>query len=129
MHPRYHAPMATLLLNLRHVPDDESDEVRTLLDANGIEWYETPPSRWGVSGGAIWLADEACAASARALLDDYQRQRVLRARAELLEARRVGAAAGWIATVREHPGRLVAAVLATAFVAALLVLPVYLLAR
>ncbi|RYD14463.1 MAG: hypothetical protein EOP90_13255 [Lysobacteraceae bacterium] len=121
--------MATLLLNLRHVPDDESDDVRTLLDANGIEWYETPPSRWGVSGGAIWLADEARAAAALALLDEYQRQRVLRARAARNEARRDGTAPGWIATMREHPLRLVAAVLATAFVAALLALPVYLLAQ
>jgi hypothetical protein len=121
--------MATLLLNLRHVPDEESDEVRTLLDANGIEWYETPPSRWGVSGGAIWLADEARAEAALALLGDYQRQRVLRARAALDDARRDGMAPGWIATVREHPWRLAAAVLATACVIALLALPVYLLAQ
>ena len=48
--------MATLLLNLRHVPEDEADDVRALLDANGIAWYETQPSRWGISGGGIWLA-------------------------------------------------------------------------
>ncbi|MFO7288296.1 MAG: DUF6164 family protein, partial [Gammaproteobacteria bacterium] len=47
--------MAKLLLNLRGVPDDEADEIRALLEEHGIAFYETPPSRWGVSAGGIWL--------------------------------------------------------------------------
>jgi hypothetical protein len=121
--------MSILLLNLRHVPDDEADDVRGLLDANGIAWYETQPSRWGVSGGAIWLTDGAQAATAAALLDDYQRQRVARVRAEHADAVREGRAPDWIGTLRGNPMTLLAALLATAFVAALLGLPVYLLAR
>ena len=39
--------MAKFLMNLRDVPDDEADEVRALLDANGFGWYETKPSFWG----------------------------------------------------------------------------------
>ncbi|MCX7041690.1 MAG: DUF6164 family protein, partial [Gammaproteobacteria bacterium] len=32
--------MSKLLLNLRNVPDDEADDVRALLDAHGIAYYE-----------------------------------------------------------------------------------------
>ncbi|HEX7768862.1 MAG TPA: DUF6164 family protein [Dokdonella sp.] len=121
--------MATLLLNLRHVPEDEADDVRALLDANGIAWYETQPSRWGISGGGIWLADEHAASAAFDLLRSYQQQRVLRARAEFADAVREGRAPGWAEVLRGDPLRVVAALLATAFVAGLLALPVWLLSR
>lgn len=73
--------MPTLLLNLRDVPDDEADEVRALLDAQAIEWYETSPSPWGISSGGIWIRDDQQAAFARAQLATYQQQRALQARA------------------------------------------------
>ena len=62
--------MAKLLLNLRHVPQDEADEVRELLSTNGIDYYETRPSLWGISAGGIWLHDAGLHAdmTARTLL-------------------------------------------------------------
>ena len=54
----YHPAMSKLLLNLRNVPDDESDDVRALLLAHRIESYETQPSRWGISYGGIWVSDD-----------------------------------------------------------------------
>ena len=45
-------------MNLRHVPDDEADEIRTLFEAHGIRYYETPPSRWGISMGGFWTHDD-----------------------------------------------------------------------
>ena len=60
--------MPVLLLNLRDVPADEAEEVRALLDAEGIEWYETKPSLWGVSAGGLWLSDPDQQEQARALL-------------------------------------------------------------
>lgn len=74
--------MATLLMNLRNVPDDEADEIRALLEQRGFEVYETPPNRWGISAGGIWLRDDERLAEARALLEDYQARRQARARAE-----------------------------------------------
>ena len=53
---RYHPGMSKLLLNLRDVPDDEADDVRRFLDSGGIDYYETRPSLWGISGGGIWIA-------------------------------------------------------------------------
>jgi len=74
--------MATLLLNLRDVPDDEADAVRALLDAHGIDWYETRPSPWGVSSGGIWARSDDQVERAREHLATFQQQRAAAARAE-----------------------------------------------
>ena len=49
--------MSRLLLNLRHVPDDEIEEVREMLDQDAIAYYQTQPSRWGMSYGGIWVSN------------------------------------------------------------------------
>jgi hypothetical protein len=72
--------MAKLLLNLRHVPDDEAEEVRALLAAHGILCYETRPNRWGISAGGIWLRDNRDLERASQLLAAY-RSRAAKARA------------------------------------------------
>lgn len=74
--------MAKLLMHLRGVSDEEADEVRALLARHGIDIYETPPNRWGLTMGAIWLRDEGQLDTARALLDRYQVERQARVRAE-----------------------------------------------
>jgi hypothetical protein len=74
--------VATLLVNLRNVPDDEIEEVRHVLTAHQIDFYETPPGRWGISAGGIWLRDDDQLAEARRLLADYQEQRRARAQSE-----------------------------------------------
>lgn len=73
--------MARLLLNLRNVPEDEHLEVRELLESHDIGYYETEPSRWMISFGAIWLQDEEREEEALSLLADYQEQRQVRERA------------------------------------------------
>jgi len=72
--------MATLLFKLKGVPDDEADEVRALLTKHQIDFYETPSSIWGVSMEAIWLKDDSHLEQAKALLADYQQQRLQQAR-------------------------------------------------
>jgi hypothetical protein len=74
--------MATLLLNLRDVPDDEADAVRALLDAHGVDWYETRPSPWGVSSGGIWARNDDQVELARVQLAMFQQQRAATARTE-----------------------------------------------
>jgi uncharacterized protein DUF6164 len=68
------------LMNLRHVPDDEADEIRALFEENGVPFYETPPSRWGISMGGFWVHDGDEARRARELLDGYQKERLERQR-------------------------------------------------
>lgn len=99
--------MPTLLLNLRNVPEDEADEVRELLERHHIAFYETPPSRWGISMGGIWIGDDDQAAHARRLLDDYQHERTRRARAEYEERKRTGATDTLLKRFRRDPVRTI----------------------
>ncbi len=125
----YDQPMARLLLNLRYVPDDEAQEVRELLDRHGVACYETRPSRWGISAGAIWLSDNRDADRARSLLADYQRERQARVRAEHEAARRAGEVPTLWTVAREQPLRLLGLVAAIAFVLALTMIPFFMLLR
>ncbi|MCS4504502.1 hypothetical protein KBTX_01851 [wastewater metagenome] len=77
--------MSRLLINLRDVPDDEILELRGMLEANGIPYFETEPNRWGISMGAIWLEDDDDLERARALLADYQAERQRRERNDYRE--------------------------------------------
>ena len=72
--------MAIKLMNLRHVPDDEFDEIVTLLDEHGIHWYETTAGVFGISLPALWLRDDAQYSQARLLLDGYAERRASEAR-------------------------------------------------
>jgi len=51
-----------------------------LLESHDIAYYETEPSRWMISFGAIWLQDEDREDEALSLLADYQEQRQARER-------------------------------------------------
>lgn len=74
--------MSTQLVNLRGVPDDEANDIRELLDANDIAFYETSAGNWGVSMPAIWLTEDYQIATAQRLLQAYQAGRTERAREE-----------------------------------------------
>jgi hypothetical protein len=118
--------MATLLLNLRDVPDDEADDVRRFLDSGGIGYYETPPSLWGTAG-AIWIRDDGDAAAAKRLMAEYQYQRQARARAERVEAERNGTAPTFVAVLRTQPLRVALTVIGIALLLGLTAVPVLLL--
>jgi len=64
-----------LLLNLRHVPDDEREDVLCLLEEAHIEHYITPAGPFGISAGAIWIRHQQDAERAWALFDAYQSKR------------------------------------------------------
>jgi len=74
--------MARILFRLRWVPEDEADDVRTLLTERHIPWYETSAGRWGVSFPAIWVKEDEDLPRARELLAVYQNERQHRIRAE-----------------------------------------------
>lgn len=100
--------MSRLILNLRHVPDEEAEEVREILDENGIEYYETPPNRWGITAGGIWLADENQTERVEALMAEYQTERAMRARAEHERWRQEGEAETLLGTLARNPLQSVA---------------------
>ena len=119
--------MAKLLLNLRNVLEDEIADVRAMLDAAGIAYYETQPSRWGISYGGIWLSRDSDLAEAKRLMADYQAARQTRVRAEYEAARREGTAETFASVLREQPLRVLLTVLAIVGLLALVALPVFLL--
>jgi hypothetical protein len=123
----YHDAMSKLLMNLRNVPDDEADDVRAMLDAQQIAFYETRPSIWGVSAGGIWVTEDVAFGEARRAMDDYQQQRSVRARAEYAAAKRAGTAETFATMLRADPVRVVMSVLGILLALALVTLPFILL--
>lgn len=97
--------MPVKLFPLSNVPDDEAEDVRALLKAGGIDFYETAAGNWGISSPALWLNDNSQFAQARALIDEYQRERMLRVREEYAQQRREGRQRTLIDVIRENPLR------------------------
>lgn len=97
--------MAAKLFTLNGVPEDEAEEIRALLTANEIDFYETSAGNWGVSVAAIWLRDERQRELARQLIDDYQRERSARAREEYARLQSEGRHRTVLDLIRENPLR------------------------
>lgn len=120
--------MAKLLFNLRNVPDEEAVEVRALLEAHHVDFYETPMGLFGISAGGYWLRDADAWPAARALIDQYQSQRRERVRAEQAAAERDGSAETFATLLRSRPGFVLPRLLAIAAILGLvLLLPLLLL--
>jgi hypothetical protein len=115
--------MARLIFDLRDVPDDESVDVRALLEEAGIAFYETSPSVLGIFAGGLWVADETIAAAAKSLIAEYQQARSVRVRAEVAAAVRDGSAPSAWQSIRREPVKVLVLLLAAGLIAAITVLP------
>lgn len=100
---RTNREMSRLLIKLRHAPDDEIDEIRDLLLAHRIDFYETQAGPWGISAPGIWLRDEHQFERAKALLDDYEEHRFREQRAEYERLRRAGQHRTFVQNLLEKP--------------------------
>lgn len=76
--------MAKLLFHLRDAPNDELEEINTLLISNSVDFYETTSGNWGLSVPALWVKTESEYQRARLLIDDYQIKRSFRVRQDFL---------------------------------------------
>lgn len=112
--------MAIQVFHLHGVPAEEADDIRALLESHSIAFYETRPSNWGVSHGAIWVDTEEDAMAARQYIDRYQLDRVSR-------ARQVGQSTSTPDIFRQSPGRFLIVVLGILLVLLLTALPAILL--
>ena len=99
--------MSKLLINLRHAPDDEIDEIRSLLKEYQIDFYETKAGAWGISAPGFWLKDESQYDRAKALLDDYQENRFREKRAEYERLRRAGQHRTFLQNLLENPVQVI----------------------
>lgn len=110
-------------MNLRHVPDDEADEIRALFEEHQVPFYETPPSRWGISMGGFWVHDDNEARRARALLETYQQERLQRQRAAYERDLAEGRTGGFWHRLRHKPVTTFAACLAILIILLLTLAP------
>jgi len=116
--------MARLLFRLNGVPEDEAQDVRQLLDENGVDYYETSAGRWGISLAAIWLKENDEFERASSLIDHYQQERFRRAREEYERLRREGRLEGLFTRLRREPLRILLYLLAIVAVLYLSMLPI-----
>ena len=115
--------MPVQLIKLRGVLEEEAQELRELLKQHRIDFYETPAGNWGISMPAIWLRDDHQLDEAKRLVDDYQRARAVRVRAEFEALKQEGKQRTVLHVVREHPLRALAYLALAAFVIYLSTMP------
>ena len=108
--------MSVKVFSLKDVPEDEAIEVRDLLTAHQLTFFETPAGNWGISAPAIWIDDAQHAARARSLIEAYQQERVQRVRAEYAQLKQHGQQRTWVDVIRDNPLRFIAYVAVIALV-------------
>lgn len=95
--------MSAIIFKLNNVPEEEADEVRELLTQHKIEFYETSAGRWGISLAALWVKDDNLKQQARALIDEYQAEKVNAAREEYASRQTEGQAETFARRILQHP--------------------------
>ncbi len=118
--------MSKLLIKLRYAPDDEIEEIRSLLQEHRIDFYETQAGPWGISAPGIWLNDEREYDRAKALLDDYQKNRFREKRAEYERLRRAGQHRTFLQNLLEKPVQVVLYTLVAGLILYLSISPFFL---
>lgn len=100
--------MAIQLVKLRHVPEDELEEIHALMAEHDIEVYETSAGNWGISMPALWLRHDEQLVEAKALLKAYEQERFARVRGEYEALKEQGKARTFLDIARENPVRYIA---------------------
>ncbi|MDR9467649.1 DUF6164 family protein [Marinospirillum sp.] len=116
--------MAVLLFKLSNVPDDEAQEVRELLDEQGLDYYETTAGRWRLGVDAIWLNNNEDAEVASKLLYNYQQERRNKARQEQADLQARGQAPRFMDKLATQPGKVLLSGLGILAILALGLIPV-----
>lgn len=95
--------MPTLLLKLKHVPDDEHIEICELLEQNDISYYETNVGFWGIGMAAIWLHNSEQLKQAHDILNEYMSKRQVAAQKAYDEALASGEVRTLYSTFKQQP--------------------------
>ena len=108
--------MSTLLFSLRSVPDDEAHEIRELLSANNIDYYETSAGNWGISMPALWVRNNEQVYEAQKLLKQYHQQRAITQREIYEQLKKEGGSKHLTDVLTENPLRFIIYIGAIIFV-------------
>ena len=99
--------MSRLIFKLRHVPDDEAEDVRQLLHDHDIDFYETSAGNWGISMPGIWLRNDDDYGLASSLLAEYQSQRQRESRGQYEADKAAGRAETQLDRLRQEPVKVI----------------------
>lgn len=121
--------MATLLFRLSNVPEDEATEVRELLEAEDIYFYETQAGFWRMGVDAIWLPDNTHAERARELIRTYQLDRTERQHQSYMQLLEQGQAPTLWQNICASPLRFATLSIAVLFVLLLTLMPFIMLLK
>ncbi len=119
--------MSVLLFKMRNVEEDEADDIRALLDAQDIPYYETTNGRWGLGYAGIWLHDEQYVEQGKRLIAAYQQQRYQEARASYDALVAEGKQPTLWGKVKASPVQVFLALIAIVIVAMFVLIPFVLL--
>ncbi len=108
--------MSILLFRLRNVPEDEAEDIRDLLNDNGLEFYETSAGNWGISTAAIWLKNKDQLETAKTLIEEYQTKRGISQRQSYEELKQTGGHKTLMDAFRENPFRFIAYLIFIGFI-------------
>jgi len=108
--------MSKLLFSLRGVPDDEADEIISLLTENNIDYYETSAGNWGISMPALWIKDPEEFEQAQKLLNEYHITRAITQREIYEQLKKEGKNKHFINSFTEKPFRFIIYLAAMAFI-------------
>lgn len=108
--------MPILVFRLRNVPEDEADDIRTLMDDNELDWYETSAGNWGIAMPGIWIRNDEDRYKARQLIDVYQHGRQASMRDNYHQELEQGRVVSFTQRLREHPLRVAGLVLFCLFI-------------
>ena len=110
--------MARRLLNLRGVSPEEAEGLRAALDRTGIEYYELPPTAFGISAGSIWVRHDRDFRHAREVFDRFQAEFARCARENHVPE-------SFLAYLRRNPRRVVGYTAAAVIILLLMFWPVF----
>lgn len=108
--------MASLVFRLRNVPEDEAQAIRSILDENNIEWYETTAGNWGIAMPGLWVSNQDDVEPARILINDYQKQRQNTLRSAYEDGLLTGETETFLQSVTNHPFKTLAIILFCLFI-------------
>ncbi len=108
--------MSALIFRLRHVPEDEAEAVRKLLDEQAIDWYETSAGNWGIAMPGIWVRHDEQAARARQLIEHYQQARTIEQRKINEQLKAQGSNTTLTQSLLRHPLRSLGIILFCLFI-------------
>lgn len=110
--------MARRLLDLRGVPPEEAEGLRDALDRAGIEYYELPPTAFGISAGSIWIRHDHDFQRASGVFDRFQDDFARSARENRVPE-------SFSTRLRRNPGRVVGYAAAAVLILLLMSWPVF----